>query len=49
MYIVPAVQVALSGASLDLTRYSGHNFKFGAATSAAAAGFPDSLIETLGR
>lgn len=47
MYIVPAVQVALSGASLDLTRYSGHNFKFGAATS--AAGFPDSLIETLGR
>lgn len=47
--LISAVREALQGAGLDVTRYSGHSFRIGAATAAAAVGLPDSLIQTLGR
>ena len=47
--LVSAVCAALSGAGVDLTRYTGHSFRIGAATAAAQAGLPDSMIQTLGR
>jgi len=34
---------------LDASKYSGHSFRIGAATSAEAAHIPDHLIKTLGR
>ena len=40
---------ALSGSGLPLDSFTGHSFRIGAATSAALAGLPDSLIQTLGR
>ncbi len=49
-YLVQAVRAALASAgNLDLSRYSGHSFRIGAATTAARAGVPDSMIQTLGR
>ena len=47
--LVSAVRSALSSTGLDVSRFTGHSFRIGAATSAALAGFPDSLIQTLGR
>ena len=47
--LVSAVRSALSDSGLDLSRYMGHSFRIGAATSAALAGLPNSLIQTLGR
>ena len=47
--LVTEVRVALTRDGMDLSRYKGHSFRIGAASSAAQAGIPDSLIQTLGR
>ena len=47
--LVSAVRAALSEGSVDLSRYTGHSFRIGAATAAAQAGLPDSMIQMLGR
>ncbi len=46
---VSAVKVALTNAGVDSSRYNGHSFRIGAATTAALRALPDSLIKTLGR
>ena len=46
---VRSVRVALTRAGMDAQCYSGHSFRVGAATTAAACGVEDSLIKTLGR
>ena len=47
--LVKAVRTALVSEGVNLTRFTGHSFRIGAATSAAQAGLPESLIQTLGR
>ena len=39
----------LNRLGIDVSRYNGHSFRIGAATSAAAAGVEDHLIQLLGR
>lgn len=46
---VEEVKVALTSAGIDASRFSGHSFRIGVASTAAAAGLEDSLIQTLGR
>ena len=46
---VKKVREAMVEAGLDAQRYSGHSFRVGAATTAAACGVEDSLIIMLGR
>ena len=46
---VGEVKEALGKAGIDLTGYSGHSFRSGAATAAAAKGISDSTIKMLGR
>ena len=47
--LVREVRAALQWAWVDPTSYSGHSFRSGAASTAAAAGVQDSLIKILGR
>ena len=47
--LVGEVRAALQRQGLDASRYSGHSFRIGAATTAAAAGVPDHTIKILGR
>ena len=47
--LVERVRAALTAAGIDPTPFSGHSFRIGAATSAAANGVEDSMIQTLGR
>ena len=46
---VVSVRAALRMQGVDDSRYSGHSFLIGAATTAALRGLPDSLIKSLGR
>ena len=45
---VNAVRAALERRGVDSSRYAGHSFRIGAATTVAQQGIPDSLIKTLG-
>ena len=46
---VAQVRGALTHAGIPIAGYSGHSFRIGAATAAAQAGIPDSVIQSLGR
>ncbi len=46
---IAAVREALKKVGVDQAKYSGHSFRIGAATTAAARGTEDSIIQTLGR
>ena len=48
-HFVDAVRSVLASAGIDQTRYCGHSFRIGAATTVAAKGIEDSIIKTLGR
>ena len=47
--LVKQLRAALSQFDVDVSQYSGHSFRIGAATTVAAVGLEDSLIKTLGR
>lgn len=46
---VAKVREVLQQIGIDQTKYAGHSFRIGAATTAAKKGIQDSLIKTLGR
>ena len=46
---ISAVHEGLDKAGIDSSKYSGHSFLIGAATTAAARGIEDCIIKTLGR
>lgn len=46
---VKHIRIALRPYDLEVSSYSGHSFRIGAATAASAAGVEDSMIKTLGR
>ena len=48
-HLVTHLHRALSQAGIETANISGHSFRIGAASTAARAGFSDSLIQTLGR
>ena len=47
--LVSHLHEALGKVGIDHSRYNGHSFRIGAATTAAQRGLEDSLIQTLGR
>ena len=47
--LVRELRAALSSEGIDASKYAGHRFRIGAATTAAAVGVEDSLIKILGR
>ena len=47
--LVDKVKATLQKAGVDPTHYSGHSFRIGAATTAAARGVNDATIQLLGR
>ena len=47
--LVAAVCQALAADGLDVSRFNGHSFRIGAATTTAQVGIPDSVIQSLGR
>lgn len=47
--LVKRVRQALEQVGMDVTHYSEHSFRIGAATTAASVGVEDSMIKTLGR
>ena len=47
--LVSLLRATLTAAGIDPTHYSGHSFRIGAATTAAANGISDSTVQTLGR
>ena len=48
-HFVSAVREGLDKAGIDSSKYSGHSFRIGAATMAAARGIEDCIIKMLGR
>ena len=46
---VMELRTALAKAGIDATKFAGHSFRIGAATTAATCGIPDLLIQTLRR
>ena len=48
-YFVQQVQTALSVQGLQGSKFNGHSFRIGAATSASTVGVPESTIKILGR
>ena len=47
--LVYELKRALTNVGLDASKYNGHSFRIGAATTAAEKGIEDSVIQTLGR
>ena len=47
--LVSAVRDTLAAAGMEVSRFNGHSFRVGAATTAAQAGIADSSIQQLGR
>ena len=47
--LVATVHQTLAADGLDVSRFNGHSFQIGAATTTAQVGIPDSVIQSLGR
>ena len=47
--LVEALCLALARSGIDDSKYSGHSFRIGAATTAASKGVENCIIKTLGR
>ena len=47
--LVKYIRAALHRYGIDVSKYSGHSLRIGAATAASAVGVEDSIIKTLGR